>query len=95
MYARRWFFILHAKISRYLQEIQSTIATHFHAVRNSKEIKALGWLAERIDNESHLTSWKPKFVIVTDAEICFFTSTPISRQNCREAELIYPILTTR
>jgi len=95
MYARRWFFILHAKISRYLQEIQSTIATHFHAVRNSKEIKALGWLAERIDNESHLISWKPKFLIVTDAEICFFTSTPISRQNCREAELIYPILTTR
>ena len=96
MYARRWFFILHAKIGRYLQEIQPDIAAHLYAVRNAREIKALGWLAEQMQSdETQQRSWKPRFLIVTDAEICFFTSTPISRQVCREADLIYPILTTR
>lgn len=83
-------------MGRYLQEIQPDIATHFYAVRNAKAINAFGWLAEKMQNdENDLRSWKARFVVVTDAEICFFHSTPISKQICREPDLIYPILTTR
>jgi hypothetical protein len=96
MYARRWFYIIHAKISRFLLELLPEIEEHFHAVRHAKEIKACGWLAEQIVTDDRtIKSWRPMFLVVTDAELCFLSSTPLSRQTCREPDLIYPILSTR
>ena len=92
MYARKWFYIIHTRISRSLPEI----AEQFYASRHGSEIKALGWLAEQVSGEdSPIKSWRPVFLVVTDTELCFLSSTPVSRQACREVETSYPILCTR
>ena len=97
MYARKWFYILHAKISRYLLEILPEIEEYFYVTRNCQEIKALGWLAEQMsdDERTRLKCWRPIFLILTDAEICFLSCAPVSKQTCREPDIAYPILSSR
>ncbi|CAF0951708.1 unnamed protein product [Rotaria sordida] len=97
MYARKWFYILHSKISRYLLDILPEIEEHLIITRNTNEIKALGWLAEQVnyDEITTIKSWRPIFLILTDSEICFFGSSFISRQICRELDIVYPILGSR
>ena len=99
MHARKWFHIIHSKISRCLLEILPEIEEHFYGARNANEVKALGWLTEQMNSEeSNLTmtkSWKPVFLVLTDAEICFLCCAPVSRQTCREPDLVYSILSTR
>lgn len=97
MYARKWFYILHSKISRYLLEALPEIEEHLIVTRNANEIKALGWLIEQV-NHNEITSmkyWRPVFLILTDSEVCFFYSSFISRQICRELDIVYPVLSSR
>lgn len=99
MHARKWFHIIHSKISRCLLEILPEIEEHFYGSRNATEVKALGWLTEQMnseENNSAMTkSWKPVFLVLTDAEVCFLCCAPVSRQTCREPDLVYSILSTR
>jgi hypothetical protein len=97
--AKKWFHTIHSKISRCLLEILPEIEEHFYVARNATEVKALGWLTEQVRQEESLSSsskpWKPVFLVLTDAEICFLCCAPVSRQTCREPDLVYPILSTR
>jgi hypothetical protein len=97
MHARKWFHIIHSKISRCLLEILPEIEEHFYGARNANEVKALGWLTEQVNNDetSMNKSWKPVFLVLTDAEICFLCCAPVSRQTCREPDIVYSILSTR
>lgn len=94
IHARKWFQIIHSKISRCLLEILPEIEEHFCVARNATEVKALGWLTEQVNNEEP-KSWKPVFLVLTDAEICFLCCAPVSKQTCREPDIVYPILSTR
>lgn len=99
MHARKWFHIIHSKISRCLLEILPEIEEHFYGSRNANEVKALGWLTEQVNSEESNSittkSWKPVFLVLTDAEICFLCCAPVSRQTCREPDIVYSILSTR
>jgi hypothetical protein len=95
MHARKWFHIIHSKISRCLLEILPEIEEHFCVARNANEVKALGWLTEQVNNDEPTKSWKPVFLVLTDAEICFLCCAPVSRQTCREPDIVYSILSTR
>ncbi len=99
MHARKWFHIIHSKISRCLLEILPEIEEYFYGARNANEVKALGWLTEQVNpdetNTATTKSWKPVFLVLTDAEICFLCCAPVSRQTCREPDLVYSILSTR
>lgn len=99
MHARKWFHIIHSKISRCLLEILPEIEEHFYGARNANEVKALGWLTEQVNNDETIStvnkSWKPVFLVLTDAEICFLCCAPVSRQTCREPDIVYSILSTR
>ncbi|CAF0907091.1 unnamed protein product [Didymodactylos carnosus] len=96
---KKWFYIIHSKISRCLLEILPEIEEHFYVARNANELKALGWLAEQVNTDDNLTSsaiaWRPVFLVLTDAEICFLCCAPVSRQTCREPDTVYSILSTR
>ena len=94
--AKKWFHILHSKISRCLLEILPEIEEYFYSSRNASEVKALGWLTEQISNDEQIVKcWKPVFLVLTDAEICFLCCAPVSRQTCREPDVVYPILSAR
>jgi hypothetical protein len=95
MHARKWFHIIHSKIC--LLEILPEIEEHFYGARNANEVKALGWLTEQVTTDETMAtkSWKPVFLVLTDAEICFLCCAPVSRQTCREPDLVYSILSTR
>jgi len=99
MHARKWFHIIHSKISRCLLEILPEIEEYFYGARNANEVKALGWLTEQVNHDETITaitkSWKPVFLVLTDAEICFLCCAPVSRQTCREPDIVYSILSTR
>jgi hypothetical protein len=101
MHARKWFHIIHSKISRCLLEILPEIEEHFYVARNANEVKALGWLTEQVNNDettptmTATKAWKPVFLVLTDAEICFLCCAPVSRQTCREPDIVYSILSTR
>ncbi|CAF1093059.1 unnamed protein product [Didymodactylos carnosus] len=96
---KKWFHIIHSKISRCLLEILPEIEEHFYVERNANELKALGWLAEQVNTDDNLTSstigWRPVFLVLTDTEICFLCCAPVSRQTCREPDTVYSILSTR
>jgi hypothetical protein len=94
MYARKWFYIIHSKISRCLLEILPEIEEHFYVTRHTNEIKALGWLAEQV-NHDEIKLWKSIFLILTESDICFLNNAPVSRQTCREPDIVYPILSIR
>lgn len=97
MYARKWFYIIHAKISRCLLQILPEIEEYFYSARNIGEVRTMGWLAEQIhrDNMTGMKSWRAIFLVITNSEIYFLSSTPVSKQACREPNLIYPILSSR
>jgi len=97
MYARKWFYIIHSKISRCLLEILPEIEEYFYVARNTNEVKALGWLAEQVkyDDISGIKSWRPVFLVLTDSEICFLSCVPLSKQTYRKPDVIYPILSSR
>jgi hypothetical protein len=97
MYARKWFYIIHSKISRCLLEILPEIEEYFYVARNTNEVKALGWLAEQVNHHemTGVKSWRPIFLVLTDSEICFLSYAPVSKQTCREPDIVYPILTSR
>jgi hypothetical protein len=97
MYARKWFYIIHSKISRCLLEILPEIEEYFYVERNTNEVKALGWLAEQVhhDEMTRIKSWRPVFLVLTDSEICFLSCAPVSKQSCREPDVVYPILSSR
>lgn len=96
---KKWFYLIHSKISRCLLEILPEIEEHFYVSRNANEVKALGWLTEQVQQDDSSPSgskfWKPVFLVLTDSEICFLCCAPVSRQTCREPDLIYPVLSTR
>jgi len=97
MYARKWFYIIHSKISRCLLEILPDIEEYFYVSRNTNQIKALGWLAEQVNHDkiTGIKSWKPIFLILTDSEICLLSYAPLSKQTCQEPDIVYPILSSR
>ena len=97
MYARKWFYIIHAKISRCLLQMLPEIEEYFYSARNIGEVRTMGWLAEQIhrDEMTGMKSWRPIFLVLTNSEIYFLSSTPISKQACREPNLVYPILSSR
>ena len=96
MYARKWYFIIQTKISRYLMEMLAEIEENLCSTRNAHEIKAMGWLAEQIKtDETIVKSWRPVFLIITNAELCLFSTMPINKQQCRHVDSAYPILTCR
>lgn len=99
MHAKKWFHIIHSKISRCLLEILPEIEEYFYVARHANEVKALGWLTEQVNNEESMNSttksWKPVFLVLTDAELCFLCCAPVSKQTCREPDVVYSILSTR
>ena len=97
MYARKWFYIIHSKISRSLLENLPEIEEHFYIARHTNEIKALGWLAEQVNyhESTNIKSWRSVFLVLTESEICFLPGAPTSRQTCREPDIVYPILSSR
>lgn len=94
MYARKWFYIIHSKISRCLLECLPDIEEYFYIARNTNEVKALGWVAEQV-NHNQIKSWRPIFLVLTDSEICFLSCVPVSKQIYREPDVVYPILSSR
>jgi hypothetical protein len=97
MYARKWFYIIHSKISRCLMENLPEMEEYFYVARNTNEVKALGWVAEQVhhDENTGIKSWRPVFLVLTDSEICFLSCAPVSKQTCREPDIVYPILSSR
>lgn len=96
MYARNWFYIIQAKISRYLIEMLPEIEENLAVTRHCSEVRAMGWLSEQINHDdSTEKSWRPVFLVITDSELCFFSTIPVSKQHCRDADAFHPILSCR
>ena len=53
MYARKWFYIIHSKISRCLVENLPEMEEYFYVARNTNEVKALGWVAEQVHHDEN------------------------------------------
>lgn len=94
MYARKWFYIIHSKISRCLLESLPDIEEYFYIIRNTNEVKALGWVAEQV-NQNEIRTWQPVFMVLTESEVCFLSNVPLSKQTYREPDVIYSILSSR
>ncbi|UJR15791.1 hypothetical protein I4U23_002723 [Adineta vaga] len=99
MYARKWFYIIHAKISRCLLEMLPEIEERFYIERDNSEVKALGWFAEQVnyDEVTTIKSWRPVFFILTEFDLCLLSHPPAAeaRQTSRETNTSYPILSSR
>ncbi|MED6251710.1 Beta-1-syntrophin [Ataeniobius toweri] len=93
--ALSWFSSMHSVTSALAQRavaevVQNTSRT---GVAGSKEIRHLGWLAEK--TESGKQCWKPVLVVVTEKDLLLYDSLPRSKEAWQSPAHNFPLLATR
>ncbi|XP_059920163.1 beta-1-syntrophin [Gadus macrocephalus] len=93
--SQAWFSAMHATTAALTQR---GLAEFIHnatraGVSGSKEIRHLGWLAGKTENEKE--QWKPVLVVVTEKDLLLYSSLPRRPEAWRSPEHTYPLLATR
>ncbi|CAL8248446.1 unnamed protein product [Lota lota] len=90
-----WFSAMHATTSALTQRGLAELVHNATraGVSGSKEIRHLGWLAGKTENEKE--HWKPVLVVVTEKDLLLYSSLPRSPEAWRSPAHTYPLLATR
>uniref|UniRef100_A0A1A7WIN8 Syntrophin, basic 1 n=2 Tax=Iconisemion striatum TaxID=60296 RepID=A0A1A7WIN8_9TELE len=93
--ALSWFSSMHSVTSMLAQQAQAEVVqnTSRTGVAGSKEIRHLGWLAGKTENEKQ--SWKPVLVLVTEKDLLLYDSLPRGKEAWQKPTHNFPLLATR
>ncbi|KAL6489607.1 hypothetical protein MHYP_G00033480, partial [Metynnis hypsauchen] len=93
--AQTWFGSMQSVTSGLLEKVVSELQEH--AARNgiggNREIRHLGWLAEKTENEPQ--RWKPVVLVVTEKDLLLYNSMARMKENWLNPTHSYPLLSTR
>ncbi|TRZ01725.1 hypothetical protein DNTS_032278 [Danionella cerebrum] len=93
--AKTWFTLMQTVISNLTNKVISELREHagHHPIAGSREIRHLGWLAEKTDSERQ--GWKPVLLMLTEKDLLLFDSMPCMREHWLSPAHSYPLLATR
>ncbi|XP_035243458.1 beta-1-syntrophin isoform X2 [Anguilla rostrata] len=93
--AESWFGAIQATttnlITRVMTEVKEQIGKT--GIAGSREIRHLGWLAEKTENEKQ--RWKPVLVVVTEKDLLLYDCMPRMKEAWVNPAHTYPLLATR
>ncbi|KAK7147664.1 hypothetical protein R3I94_010247 [Phoxinus phoxinus] len=93
--AQTWFTLMQTAITNLTSKVISELREHAgrHSIAGSREIRYLGWLAEKTESERQC--WKPVLVMLTEKDLLLFDSMPRMREQWLSPTHTYPLLATR
>ncbi|XP_053873524.1 beta-1-syntrophin isoform X2 [Malaclemys terrapin pileata] len=94
--AQAWFNAIHSSVSDLIPRVISEVKDQLGktGIAGSREIRHLGWLAEKVpgENEKH---WKPALVVLTEKDLLIYDSMPRMKEAWFSPLHTYPLLATR
>ncbi|XP_038248230.1 beta-1-syntrophin isoform X2 [Dermochelys coriacea] len=94
--AQAWFNAIHSSVSDLIPRVISEVKDQLGktGIAGSREIRHLGWLAEKVpgENEKH---WKPAVVVLTEKDLLIYDSMPRMKEAWFSPLHTYPLLATR
>ncbi|XP_065117340.1 beta-1-syntrophin isoform X1 [Paramisgurnus dabryanus] len=89
--AQTWFTLMQSTITNLTSKVIAELREP--GVAGSREIRYLGWLAEK--SESDRQHWKQVLVVLTEKDLLLFDSMPRMREHWLSPAHAYPLLATR
>ncbi|XP_067387020.1 beta-1-syntrophin isoform X2 [Emydura macquarii macquarii] len=94
--AQAWFNAIHSSVSDLIPKVIAEVKDQLGktGIAGSREIRHLGWLAEKVpgENEKH---WKPALVVLTEKDLLIYDSMPRMKEAWFSPLHTYPLLATR
>ncbi|KAL0963377.1 hypothetical protein UPYG_G00305580 [Umbra pygmaea] len=93
--AQAWFGVIQSMTSNLLNKVLAEVKeqTARTGIAGSREVRHLGWLAEKTENEK--LQWKPVLVVVTEKDLLLYDSLPRMKESWHSPAHTYPLLATR
>ncbi|GAB1299370.1 Beta-1-syntrophin [Apodemus speciosus] len=94
--AQAWFSAIHSNVGDLLTRVVADIREQLGktGIAGSREIRHLGWLAEKVPGESE-KQWKPALVVLTEKDLLIYDSMPRRKEAWCSPVHSYPLLATR
>ncbi|XP_055482354.1 beta-1-syntrophin [Psammomys obesus] len=94
--AQAWFSAIHSNVSDLLTRVIADVREQLGktGIAGSREIRHLGWLAEKVPGESE-KQWKPALVVLTEKDLLIYDSMPRRKEAWFSPVHSYPLLATR
>ncbi|XP_060051644.1 beta-1-syntrophin isoform X2 [Erinaceus europaeus] len=94
--AQAWFSAIHSNVSDLLTRVITNVRDQLGktGIAGSREIRHLGWLAEKVPGESE-KQWKPALVVLTEKDLLIYDSMPRRKEAWFSPVHTYPLLATR
>ncbi|MBN3306112.1 beta-1-syntrophin [Amia ocellicauda] len=93
--AQAWFSAVLSVTTQFVAKVIGEVKeqTGRTGIAGSREIRHLGWLAEKTENEKQ--RWKPVLVVVTEKDLLLYDSMPRMKEAWFSPVHTYPLLATR
>ncbi|KAM9164240.1 beta-1-syntrophin isoform 1-T1 [Pangshura tecta] len=94
--AQAWFNAIHSSVSDLIPRVISEVKDQLgkSGIAGSREIRHLGWLAEKVPGENE-KRWKPALVVLTEKDLLIYDSMPRMKEAWFSPLHTYPLLATR
>ncbi|KAG8515531.1 Beta-1-syntrophin [Galemys pyrenaicus] len=94
--AQAWFSAIHSNVSDLLIQVIAEVREQLGktGLAGSREVRHLGWLAEKVPGESE-KQWKPVLVVLTEKDLLIYDSMPRRKEAWFSPVHTYPLLATR
>nr|XP_055169910.1 beta-1-syntrophin [Nyctereutes procyonoides]XP_055169911.1 beta-1-syntrophin [Nyctereutes procyonoides] len=94
--AQAWFSAIHSNVSDLLTQVIAEVREQLGktGIAGSREIRHLGWLADKVPGESE-KQWKPALIVLTEKDLLIYDSMPRRKEAWFSPVHTYPLLATR
>ncbi|XP_059757547.1 beta-1-syntrophin [Balaenoptera ricei] len=94
--AQAWFSAIHSNVSDLLTRVITEVREQLGktGIAGSREIRHLGWLAEKVPGDSE-KQWKPALVVLTEKDLLIYDNMPRRKEAWFSPVYTYPLLATR
>ncbi|XP_059851117.1 beta-1-syntrophin isoform X5 [Delphinus delphis] len=94
--AQAWFTAIHCNVSDLLTRVITEVREQLGktGIAGSREIRHLGWLAEKVPGDSE-KQWKPALVVLTEKDLLIYDNMPRRKEAWFSPVHTYPLLATR
>ncbi|XP_023234914.1 beta-1-syntrophin-like [Centruroides sculpturatus] len=90
-----WFNAVHSAISSLMAPAVVEASNLLIDVLDNAELKHMGWLAEKANDEGGSVQWRPVFVAITDRDLLFYDLVPWTKEAWAVPVHSFPLVQTR
>ncbi|XP_067837746.1 beta-1-syntrophin [Heptranchias perlo] len=95
--AQAWFNTIQANTNNLTAKVIAEVKDQLGrtGIAGSREIRHIGWLAEKTMGENERRPWKPVLVVLTEKDMLMYPSMPRMKETWFSPAHTYPLLATR